>query len=262
MSDSDLLEIAKWNSKFPSTMEKCIHEVISARSLTVPHNPALCSWDGEITYKELEAISDTFAESLKCMGVRPEVPVPLCFAKSIWAIVAMTAILKAGGAIVPLDPSHPISRRLEICRQVNAQIILVPSDHTMQEEWSKSQLRVVEISRPRYQQLLTEKHNWAGDLQTVNVTPSSPADSAYIVFTSGTTGKPKGIVTEHRAFCSGVAARSQAIMRSSESRILQFASFAFDTCLEEILTTLMQGGCVCIPSEQERLSDLAGRSRG
>lgn len=254
ISDSDLVEIEKWNNKIPRIMENCIHGVISAQSQEVPQNHALCSWDGELTYDELDAISDTFSEYLKSMGVRPEVSVPFCFEKSVWAIVAMIAILKAGGAIVPLDPTHPISRRLEICGQVDARIIVVPSGHSMQEQWSESELSVVEISDTRYQQLVAERPNPAG----LQATPSSPADSAYIVFTSGTTGEPKGIVTDHRSFCSGVAARSQAIMRSSESRVLQFASFAFDTCLEEILTTLMVGGCVCIPSEQERVSDLAG----
>ncbi|OJJ95659.1 hypothetical protein ASPACDRAFT_64146 [Aspergillus aculeatus ATCC 16872] len=261
ISDMDLRQIVDWNSNTPLAVEKCIHEVISSRSSTAPQSPALCSWDGELTYKEMDAISDTFAQSLRRMGVGAEVAVPLCFSKSFWAIVAMIAILKAGGAIVPLDPSHPISRRLEICRQVKAQMILVPSDRSMQEEWSESQLYRVEISQPRYQQLLTEKSIGAGSLQIENIPRSSPAHSAYIVFTSGTTGTPKGIVTEHGAFCSGVAARAQAIMRSSKSRILQFASFAFDTCLEDILTTLMQGGCVCLPSEQERLSDLPGAVR-
>ncbi|PYH86146.1 acetyl-CoA synthetase-like protein [Aspergillus uvarum CBS 121591] len=261
ISDMDFRQINDWNSNTPLAVEKCIHEVISSRSSTAPQSPAVCSWDGELTYREMDAISDTFAHSLRSMGVREEVAIPLCFPKSFWAVVAMIAILKAGGAIVPLDPSHPISRRLEICRQVKAQIILVPSDHSIQEEWSESQLRMVEISHLRYQQLLTEKPTRAGSLQIEDIPRSSPAHSAYIVFTSGTTGIPKGIVTEHGAFCSGVAARAQAIMRSSKTRILQFASFAFDTCLEDILTTLMQGGCVCVPSEQERLSDLPGAIR-
>ncbi|KAJ4130547.1 hypothetical protein NW754_009599 [Fusarium falciforme] len=88
----------------------------------------------------------------------------------------------------------------------------------------------------------------------IQVTPNNPA---YIIFTSGTTGLPKGTIIEHGAFTTGATAHAKAIKMTSASRVLQFASHTFDASVMEMLTTLIVGGCICIPSEQERMNDLA-----
>jgi len=85
-----------------------------------------------------------------------------------------------------------------------------------------------------------------------------PTNALYAVFTSGSTGEPKGVVIEHRNFCSAMKANQTWLCIETSSRVLQFTSYSFDASLEEIFTVLVAGGCICTPSEHERLSDLAG----
>ena len=82
----------------------------------------------------------------------------------------------------------------------------------------------------------------------------NPSNALYIIFTSGSTGEPKGVVVEHQNFCSAMAGNSEWLQILPSSRLLQFSSFVFDACMEEILTALVAGACVCVPSDDDRMS--------
>ncbi|RSL48175.1 Enniatin synthase [Fusarium floridanum] len=81
-------------------------------------------------------------------------------------------------------------------------------------------------------------------------------DLAYIIFTSGSTGDPKGIMIEHRAFASCALKFGSTLGINSDTRSLQFGSHAFGACILEIMTTLIHGGCVCIQSDDDRMSNV------
>ncbi|EEU41458.1 uncharacterized protein NECHADRAFT_106594 [Fusarium vanettenii 77-13-4] len=85
---------------------------------------------------------------------------------------------------------------------------------------------------------------------------SSALDLAYVIFTSGSTGDPKGIMIEHRAFASCALRFGSTLGINSDTRSLQFGSHAFGACILEIMTTLIYGGCVCIPSDDDRMSNV------
>ncbi len=87
-----------------------------------PNEPAICAWDGELTYHELDELSTRLAHHLTKLGIQPENVVPLCFEKSTWMIVAMLGVLKAGGAFAPLDPEHPRNRHEDIFDQMRSYI--------------------------------------------------------------------------------------------------------------------------------------------
>lgn len=76
--------------------------------------------------------------------------------------------------------------------------------------------------------------------------------------TAHRTGKPKGVQVQHQAFCSSVAGKASVYCRTAESRMLSFASWAFDSSLDELFVTLAVGGTVCIPNDEERTNDLVG----
>ncbi|OCL14025.1 nonribosomal peptide synthase [Glonium stellatum] len=248
-------QICTWNSNMPRKVEKCIHEIIEQQALLRPlSTPAICGWDANFTYTELETATTCLARRLVRLGTGPEVYVPLCFEKSAWTIVAQLAILKAGGAFVSLDPSFPESRLQHLINDVGASLVLCSSKY--KDKASKVSKIVFVVDR-----------NAINQLSNLPATPPSPgafakpSNPAYVIFTSGTTGLPKGTVVEHGAFCTGAVAHSEAMFMRPNSRVFQFASYTFDASMMEIFSTLLTGGCVCIPSDQDRINDIAGAIR-
>ncbi|KAI1521240.1 EntF Non-ribosomal peptide synthetase module, partial [Pyrenophora tritici-repentis] len=110
-------------------VERCVHELFADQAKEQPQAPAICAWDGEMTYGELDELSSRLARHLVKVGVEVEDVVPLCFEKSMWTVVAMLAVLKAGGAFAPLDPDYPASRHDEVFRQTKARVVLASDQH-------------------------------------------------------------------------------------------------------------------------------------
>lgn len=252
LSPENWAQIRAWNEtdSFVKTrpVERCIHEIIADRVCQKPHNAeAVCAWDGSLTYRQLDVMSTRLAQKLAKFDVGVETVVPLCFDKSKWTVVSMLAVLKAGGAFVPLDPSHPVERIRSLCESVGARLLLCSPRHR------RMLADVLPTVIPVDGEALIPSEN---DASIVELPKASPSNAAYIIFTSGSTGKPKGTVIEHRAFCSGARSHAPALYIDDGCRILQFAAYTFDASLVEILTPLMVGGTICIPSEDERLNSL------
>lgn len=243
----DVEQIWEWNSAVPTAVERCIHDIVLERTLAQPNAPAVCAWDGELTYRELDDLSIQIASHLVEFGVGPEKVVPLCFEKSMWTVVAMLAVLKAGGAFVLLDPALPENRVRNICQQVHAEIGITSASY--ESRLSPFTLQTVVLSRQtlesRYPKILPQ------------IRKASPSNAAYIIFTSGSTGEPKGCVIEHRSYCSAAFGHGTVLGMSNSTRSLQFGSYNFAGAIMEMVMTLIYGGCVCIPSEEDRGSNLA-----
>ncbi|KAJ5230977.1 hypothetical protein N7489_011685 [Penicillium chrysogenum] len=110
LAGSDLRDIWSWNSNVLSAVNACVHDLIASTVRRQPEALAVCAWDGELTYSQLDALSTRLAYVLIARGVGAEVIVPLCFEKSMWTPVAMLGVMKAGGASVAMDTSQPEER--------------------------------------------------------------------------------------------------------------------------------------------------------
>ncbi|KAJ5414528.1 hypothetical protein N7509_001155 [Penicillium cosmopolitanum] len=219
----------------PEVGTSCIHDVIHERSLINPAASAICAWDGSFNYGELDCISSEIASHLQEQGIRPEIFVPVCSEKSRWVVAAALAVLKAGGAFILLDPSHPLERLQDmrpVAKHLAHKVIVLDGEE--QEVWKLHQGQGLHLKK---------------------VSPNTPA---YATFTSGSTGKPKANIIEHQSFMSAQKAHHKMLNLAEGSRVLQFASHAFDASIVEILTTLIVGGCVCIPQDIDRQQRLAG----
>lgn len=131
LSDIDFLgyhshrQIMTWNSSLPERIELPIHNLIShQRQLRPSTAQAVCSWGSALTYAELDELASNLAFELIEAGVGSETYVPMCIEKGAWSVVSILAILKAGGAFVPLDVSHPESRLKHIIQDVSAELVL------------------------------------------------------------------------------------------------------------------------------------------
>ncbi|KAI8186675.1 Nonribosomal peptide synthase atnA [Colletotrichum sp. SAR 10_65] len=231
----------------PMNISATINDLISEQSTAHPGKEAVTSTLGTLSYDSLETMSSALAMHLKSVGVATTDFVPLCFEKSVWTVVAMLAVLKAGAAFVPLDPDQPISRLRAIMSEIKAKVAIVSAFHYKATDLGIA--TTVVADRSSLGVLLQSKTTGFARL-------SNPENPAYVIFTSGSTGTPKGVVISHSAFASGATAHGKALGISSEHRVLQFSSYTFDASLFEILTTLIHGGTVCVPTENQRVEGI------
>ncbi|KAM0346346.1 hypothetical protein ACHAPU_005777 [Fusarium lateritium] len=250
LSQHSMQQLLTWNNAEPLILDNCVHHAFEHNSQRLPmHTPAVDGWDATFTYSELDVVASRIARHLVSLGVGPETYVPLCFVKSAWTVVAMMAVLKAGGAFVPLDPTHPPERISFLVNNVDAKLVLCSA--SLEHIFDSLNIPTLTVS----QKTACSLSSLSTESPCVSV---QPHNAAYIIFTSGTTGLPKGTVVEHTAFTTGATAHAEATGMNPTSRVLQFASHTFDASIMEILSTLLVGGCICIPSDEQRVNDLAG----
>jgi non-ribosomal peptide synthetase component F len=283
LSTRNKSQIEKWNEHPLEYVRRTIYEAIAENVQKTPDDEAVCSWDGSLTYRQLDQYACKLSSYLIGVGVGPEVIVPLGFEKSKWNVVAMLGVLIAGGAcklnfllyynmsmarliftsghsceivyeylhllVMPLDPTAPRERTQQLVTATGANIMLCSRSHLA------SLKGIAEMTAPIdtafMDSLCIEAKRL--DLQ------AESHNLAYIIPTSGTTGQPKLTLIEHGNFCAGVKGHVPGLLMQTAKplRALQFAAHSFDASIIEILTPLMIGGTICIPDEQSRLNDIA-----
>lgn len=246
----------KWlqsrNGVIPDAREECIHEAISHVILNNPSAPAVCAWDGNFTYGELGQQASLLAQVLVQKGITSENFVAIHLDKSRWTAVSMLAVLQAGGAFTLLDPSLPLAHKKVLCDEIACQVLITsPNSH---------------VDLPPIAHIIKVGEGQVGGWNTVSTFEpregrTRPDNLAYAVFTSGSTGKPKGVLIEHKSFCTSARSQHHHLAIGSTTRVLQFSAYSWDVSIMDQLGTLMAGGCVCVPSESQRMNELASAIR-
>ncbi|KAJ3579485.1 hypothetical protein NPX13_g1080 [Xylaria arbuscula] len=248
---SDIEEMQKWNGGDLPREESCIHDMIREQARLRPDAPAVFAHDGSLSYAELEALTSRVASALFTeLSLQHGEKVILQLPHSLWAVVAMISVIKAGSTFVSLDENVPLERVNSIASKASARFVITTSASAASYDGIGLQSIILDQAFvDNRTQSMAE--NWTSP----DVTPS---DLAYVIFTSGSTGMPKGCAIEHRAYCSYALTYGPAFRLGPDSRVIQSTSYSFDVSLKEILLGLISGSCLCIPSDYELMNDLGG----
>ncbi|RYP12476.1 hypothetical protein DL765_007330 [Monosporascus sp. GIB2] len=252
LRSEQLEQIWDWNTPLPPTLKTCMHELVGRQAKKAPDRVAIHSWDGDFTYRDVDSMSDRLAMHLLSLGVGLGRNVPLCFEKSRWTVVAVLAVMKAGGTFALMDPSQPEGRLRTIVQQTDAKIVMTSK---LQEDLGSR------IAEGATRVTVSDDHvvSYNSNISELPTVPSTT--NLYIQFTSGSTGKPKGVLVTHENYTSGAVPRAEIVGYRAHSRVLDFASYAFDVSIDCMLCTLSVGGCLCIPSEADRVNCLSAAIR-
>jgi amino acid adenylation domain-containing protein len=252
-SSEDTLKVQSWSRCQYQPTYSTVHQQVSRQAAFRPAKMAVCSTSLNLTYEEIESLTDRLAHMLVESGVRRGSVVPFCMEKSVWATVAMLGVLKAGAAFVPLEPTHPIARLEWLIDEIGADFVLC-SCHTIEKVQSLYQNR--SNAQNRLKVVLVEDVTSRTPSATPLLPLVDPSDTAYIIFTSGSTGNPKGVIVSHQAACGSMAQCAKAFQMDYKSRVLQFSAYTWDAIVCEIFSTLDCGGVIFVPDEVERMDGL------
>ncbi|GAA0583916.1 amino acid adenylation domain-containing protein [Kribbella sandramycini] len=229
-----------WNDTVLPVEATTVPALVAQRALETPTAAAL-TWDGQTTsYDELNRRANRLAHWLIDSGVRPESRVAVLLPRSADLVVALLAILKAGGSYVPVDPEYPAAR-VEFVVSDCAPVLVLDDDL----------LATADLSA------------YSDADPAVAVTP---AHTAYTIYTSGSTGKPKGVVIEHGALLNFLASMQDRFALTPADRLLAVTTVAFDIAGLELFLPLLNGASVVLASREEVaqpavLLDLIDRER-
>jgi amino acid adenylation domain-containing protein/thioester reductase-like protein len=221
--------------KNPMTMnskQKCIHHLFEAQARQAPEATALVFGNQQLSYNELNQRANQLAHHLNRLDVKPETLVAICAERSLEAIIGFLGILKAGGAYVPLDPNYPAERLNFILEDTQASVVLTK-----------------EATINNRGQAVVDLDDWAVMQQypTTNLAVSvTPGTLAYVMYTSGSTGLPKGVLVEHQNVLALLYGFEQIAPHADMHSGTFMVPISFDVSVWEIFSQLCYGGTLHI----------------
>ena len=232
--------LVEWNAtEADYPQDKCVHELIEAQTARTADAIAVVHNDTRLTYAELNAKANRLAHHLRALGVGPDDRVAIALERSIGLVVAQLAILKCGAAYVPLDRSTPLQRQAFMVADCEARVVLTAAGAVAPE--------MAGVTRVDIEKALTGPDTRDWDLS------ADGGAIGYVMYTSGSTGLPKGVMATHRAIVRLALNNGYADFRPTD-RVAFASNPAFDASTMEVWAALLNGGSVVVV-DQEILLD-------
>jgi natural product biosynthesis luciferase-like monooxygenase protein len=231
----------------PYASNQCVHQLFADQVKRTPDKVALAFRDETLTYRQLDERANALAQHLHRQGAGPEHLVGICVERSLHMVIGLLAIMKSGAAYVPMDPAYPAERLAMMIEDSGARLLLTQSH------------LVGRLPRHGASVVLIDEI----DLGAAAACPApdiKPDNLAYVIFTSGSSGRPKGVMVQHGNVCNFFAGMDEVI--GTEPGIwLAVTSISFDISVLEIFWTLCRGFELVIQEEADRSSLLKSQSR-
>ena len=236
------------NRKAGSSGRALAHSPFESFAAANPSKTALKAKNGAVlSYGDLNQRANAFAAWLLHEGISSGEVIPLYMEKSIWTLIAIFGIMKAGAVFTPLDPGNPHDRNAFIVKDVEAKLIVTDPNN-----FETCAAFGVEAVVPQTLDL----SSYAGSApQTPQTNPDS---SIYIIYTSGSTGTPKGVLVQHSAVVTATEGMIEATGTDSSWISLWVLNYVFDASYYDVFTVLSSGGTLCLAPQDELMSDLTG----
>jgi amino acid adenylation domain-containing protein len=233
-AEEEALVVHAWNrteAEYPRGL--AIHHLFEAAADADPAAVAVSHADGALTYGELDERANRLAHRLTGLGIGPEVRAAVCMERTPELVVALLAVLKAGGGYVPIDPAYPAERIAWMLEDSGAPVLLTHA-------------RLAKRLPPFAGTVVRVDAEWA-EIATIE-SPDRPAvavapeNVAYTIYTSGSTGRPKGVQIEHRSTVTLLHWLKEHVSDEERRAVLGSTSVSFDVSIAEIFGTLCWGG--------------------
>jgi natural product biosynthesis luciferase-like monooxygenase protein len=234
------LVLEEWNrteADYPAGA--CIHELFEVQAARTPDAVAVIFQDDSLTYRELNERANRLAHHIAHLGAGPEVRVGICLDRSAEMVVAMLAVLKAGAAYLPLDPSYPADRLAYMLQDSGAPLLV--TQNSLRGLLPADGVRIVSVDE--------DAASIASHSANAPRIPVDAANAAYVIYTSGSTGNPKGVQVTHGNAVSFFAGMDERVGGSAAGTWLAVTRISFDIHVLELLWTLARGFRVVVQPE-------------
>lgn len=237
LSELEKLQLETWNdTDRPYPRDRCIHDLIESQAAQTPDSVAVTCGADKCTYRELNERANQLARRLVREGVAPDRVVAVWLDRSLEMLVAVLAVLKSGGAYLPLDPAYPQERLSFILEDSGANLVLTRESLRRTVPSSTAKMLCIDA--------LTEE--LANEQVTNLQTGVGSSHLAYVLYTSGSTGRPKGVMIEHRNVANFFTGMDDCIDHDPPGVWLAVTSLSFDISVLELFWTLARGFSVVL----------------
>ena len=222
--------LAGWNERWAELPPVSVQALIEAQAARRPAAPAVVYEGAGLTYGELNRRANRLAHHLRRLGVGPEVPVGVCLERSLDLIVAVLAVMKAGGAYLPVDIALSSQRMAFVLDDAGVPLVLTR--------------QLLARDRPGLTALAIDAPWDAGDPADDADPPVAtvPENACYLIYTSGSTGRPKGVVVRHAGWLNSYLGWEEDYRLPEIAAHLQMAAFSFDVFAGDLVRALCSGG--------------------